>query len=488
VNIITVPFANEIALQELLRPALTPVGSNVDYRQAKRELDDIDRLLASSGLEAAAVAQALKGKEGLSAKRTEKIALFAIQSVRTETLRWYLGGLSFRALSKAICASDLYARFCRVIDIAGIRGVSKSSLERSSKLFDVKQIDSLLSTLSQRSFSAEQSAKIGLQKPLDASAVLVDGTCLEANVHHPVDWVAIKDCAHTLLKSVRLIRTLGLVNRMPRTPAQLASDMNKLCIAFSNTHRRKDGKKTRKTLLRKMLKLVETAAGHARTHARLLCENMEKVDRSVRQCERIVQRVNSNIELLPQLKKQARERIIGERQIPAKDKILSIHDLDICVTSKGKSGKPAEFGNHLLVGETLEGFIIDSKLHRGQPPGEPRQLPDCLKRIKELGVKVQAVVTDRGFSSANNSNDLDEKIYDATAPRCVNALDKRLEEDRFRELQKRRGSTESRIATLKNRWQGGRIKAKGFDNRERALKGSILARTIRDQDQRKKAA
>ena len=81
------PFTNEIALhQELLRPAPTPVGGNVDYRQAKRELDDIDRLLVDSGVESTAVA-------------------------------------------KAICSSDLYARFRRVIDSRGIRGVSKSSLE-----------------------------------------------------------------------------------------------------------------------------------------------------------------------------------------------------------------------------------------------------------------------------------------------------------------------------------------------------------------------
>ena len=77
----------------------------------------------------------------------------------------------------------------------------------------------------------------------------------------------------------------------------------------------------------------------------------------------------------------------------------------------------------------------------------------------------------------------------------MNELCKRLEEKRFRILQKRRGGTEGRIATLKNRWMGGRLKAKGFDNRERALKGSILAHNlwilasaIRLQAERRKAA
>ena len=87
-------------------------------------------------------------------------------------------------------------------------------------------------------------------------------------------------------------------------------------------------------------------------------------------------------------------------------------------------------------------------------------------------------MTDRGFSSQANSQALGKEIYDCTAPRWVKDLEERLEEERFRTLQKRRAGTESRIATLKNRWLGGRLKAKGFDNRERALKGSILARNL----------
>jgi len=478
VNKKTVPFANEIALQQPLRPALTPVGSNVDYSRAKGELDEMDRLLADSGVESMAVELALESTQKLSSKRTETLARFAIQSIRTETLRWYLGGISFRALSKAICSSDLYARFCRVIDIEGIRGVSKSTLERSSKLFDDSAMDRLLKELTAKSVDEEGSARIGLDKPLQVSAVLIDGTCLEANVHYPVDWVLLKDCARTLLKAVELIREMGLRQRMPRTPAELARDMNKLCIAFSNTRRQKDGKKTRKKLLRKIVKLARLVAGHARTHADLLASSKRDAKKTLKQAEAILSRINSNLAMLPDLEKQARERIIGERQVDADKKILSIHDLDISVISKGKSGTPSEFGNQLLIAETLDGYIVDSKLHRGQAPSETKQLPLSLERIKGLGIELAEVVTDRGFSSQANSKALGKGIYDCTAPRSVKDLEQRLQEERFRILQKRRAGTESRIATLKNRWLGGRLKAKGFDNRERALKGSILAHNL----------
>ena len=51
---------------------------------------------------------------------------------------------------------------------------------------------------------------------MDATVCLMDTTCLEANVHHPVDWLLLKDIGVTLLKAVGLIRREGLVCRIAR--------------------------------------------------------------------------------------------------------------------------------------------------------------------------------------------------------------------------------------------------------------------------------
>ncbi len=53
----------------------------------------------------------------------------------------------------------------------------------------------------------------------------------------------------------------------------------------------------------------------------------------------------------------------------------------------------------------------------------------------------------------------------------------RLQEEPFGELQKRRGSTEARIAILKQR-QGGRLRNKGFASRERAVAWSVLGHNL----------
>ena len=57
--------------------------------------------------------------------------------------------------------------------------------------------------------------------------------------------------------------------------------------------------------------------------------------------------------------RQAHERIIGERQIRSKEKILSLYEADIHVIIRGKAGAEVEFGNTLLLAEQKEGRILD---------------------------------------------------------------------------------------------------------------------------------
>ena len=73
--------------------------------------------------------------------------------------------------------------------------------------------------------------------------------------------------------------------------------------------------------------------------------------------------MDEKLEQLPKVIEQAHERIIGERQIANKKKILSAHDPDIDVIVRGKAGASVEFGNELLLGESAGGLIVDYMLY-----------------------------------------------------------------------------------------------------------------------------
>ncbi len=61
------PFADEVAIQSWLCPALTPVPANVDYTRFKEILDDISGILRKGGLEAQAIDLALERFESADA-------------------------------------------------------------------------------------------------------------------------------------------------------------------------------------------------------------------------------------------------------------------------------------------------------------------------------------------------------------------------------------------------------------------------------------
>ncbi|MEI6125111.1 MAG: hypothetical protein WCQ99_01020, partial [Pseudomonadota bacterium] len=77
----------------------------------------------------------------------------------------------------------------------------------------------------------------------------MDTTCLEANIHFPVDWTLLRDATRKLMKAVRLIRREGLKNRM-QEPESFMRQMNRLSIEMTHTRRKKNGQQARKKVLR----------------------------------------------------------------------------------------------------------------------------------------------------------------------------------------------------------------------------------------------
>ncbi len=471
-----------IAIQCLLRPALTVVDRCLDDDNFRATIDRIDRLLIDSEVESQAIELALEGWPPMGLKARRQRASFAIKALRMDTLGRLLGGISFRHLSRALGSSDLLADFCRVRQIDGIRGISKSTLERASKFFSEEQLRALHRTLTEVVGDALLARQVGLDKPIDTTICLIDGTCLEANIHWPTDWVLLKDVAGTLLKAIRLIREkAGVRHRMPIEPEPLARQMNRLCIQMTHSRRRKDSARQRKGILRQMKKLLKRIGEHARSHRELLQACWEQSDYSEKQVQQILARMERMSEQIPVVIKQAHERIIGGRQVKNAEKVLSVYELDGQVIVRGKAGQEVEFGNTLFLGESVEGYLLDWKLYGSRTPSENEQMQESLQRQNRFNLEepIAAMCADRGFASQRARRQLaQEGIYDALCPRDPKQLKKRMKEPLFRQLQKRRASTEGRIGVLKNRWQAGRLRSKGFANRSISVAWSVLSHNL----------
>ena len=406
---------------------------------------------------------------------------FAIECLRIEIVRHLLGLVSFRQTARMICSSDLLAEFCGLRAIDGIRGAAKSTIERRSKILTEEQLRQLLGKLTEVCGNAELAGMIGLDEAVPMDVCLVDSTCLDANIHYPVDWLLLRDVSLTLLKALKLIREAGVKARMPEDPKEFAAQMNKLCMDMTHSRRKKGSGKRRKTILRRMKRLLRTIGEHALRHKEKLEKQFEKTRFTEVQTKRIRERIEGKLDQIDTVIKQAHERIIGGRCLANKDKVLSVHESDIAIIKRGKAGRDVEFGNTLFISENQQGYITDWKLYGDSSPSESKQLAESLERREGLGLSepVKAVCTDRGFAGKSTSALLEKlEIFDASCPRDVNVLRKRMNEPDFRHLQKRRGGTEARIAILTNRWLGGRVRAKGVKNRALAVGWGVLAHNL----------
>ncbi len=126
-----------------------------------------------------------------------------------------IAGLSFRQLSQRLADSHLFQWFTHTGFIDGVRPVSKSTLERFEKLFDVELVSEMIHELNRAAADATHAEKLLYrQTALRFDEIFADTTCVKADMHFPVDWVLLRDAARTLVQAVILIREHGLKHRI----------------------------------------------------------------------------------------------------------------------------------------------------------------------------------------------------------------------------------------------------------------------------------
>jgi len=470
-------LAFQFIYQLSLCPHRTHVGRNIDFQRFEAELEALSLTLRDACIDDVAAEMAIE-----NAPEKACAAEFGIFCLRAEVLRNWLGCPSFRSFSRHLASSDLLADFCGIRSLEGIKWSSKSTLERASKFFKNEQLQQLNAYLTEAVGEESLNELVGLESPEDMGRIYADSTCLKANIHYPTDWVLLKDLHHRLCKSMTLIRRRGVICRMPDGPEGAQRAMNRLCIEMTHARRRPNAKKKRKRTFRQMKNQLKRVAAHAGRHLEALqrCEpeDLHWPKGHVRQ---VVKRIKDGLALVDRVIKQAHERLIGERPISNKKKLLSLYDSEVEVIVRGKAGAETEFGNALFVAETEGGFIVDYELYGKGAHGEADKLLESLDRQEKLhlSMPISEVVTDRGYDSKRVANVLEKKqIKNSICPRSIERLKRKFEDPEFALRQRRRGSTEARIAILKD--FGGRVcRQKGLANRKRAVSVAVFSHNLK---------
>jgi hypothetical protein len=392
--------------------------------------------------------------------------------------------LPFRRMSARLADSPLLQWFCEIGEFGAVRAPSKSTVHRYANWVAGEELRPLINSIITQATmpaSTQEPQPLALVEPVDLGSAWLDATCLKANIHYPIDWVLLRDSTRSLMKATLLIRRHGLKERMPQRPEDFLRDMNKLAMEMTHTRRQKNAPKARKQILRTMAKLEKRTRSHAQRHRDALAERWEETDLTKAQAWQIIRRIDAIIEQLPQAVHQARERIIGGRQVASKDKILSLFETEINVVVRGKADAEVEFGNVLWLVEQRQGLLIDWKLHKDPVADNAAQpFTQCLDRVREVtGDRLQELWTDRGMDTAQNRRKLAEHgIFNGLCPKSVDELKEKMKQEHYATGQRRRASTEGRIGLFKNNFLGKPLRSKGFPNRENAVAWAVLTHNL----------
>ena len=466
---------------ELPLPQVLPtIEGNLDYREFREQLLRIDELLLTSGLETQLIQQDtsrwLGQRKEVSAKAQQNHQLQSRRALRCNIARILIKE-GYRGFATRLADSPLLQFFVGIAEVDRVVVPAKSTLQRYFAWWKEAEVRDIIHQVLRQ--GAAQPQTLGLEAPVDLESAFMDTTCLAANIHYPVDWVLLRDATRTLMKAVQLIRDQGLMRRM-EAPQSFITRINNLCIQMTHAWNKDDSQRQRKKTLRKMDRLVDTVARHARRYRDMLDEQWEKTQWTRPQAQQVLNRMDQVLDQLPKARKQARARILQGQPVANEEKILSLYESQAHVIVRKKAGAPVEFGNTLLLAENPEGLIIDWEFFRQSAPADSSLLARSVGRMERAyGQGPKAVVADRGFDSQTNQTGMAaDGIYNAVCPRSPRQLKERNRSWKFKKLQRRRAQTEGRVGILKNVFLGEPMRSKGFEHRELTVTWTVLVHNL----------
>ncbi len=482
-----------IVFQLKIKPIIPTIYGPIDFRIFCSQLEEINSLLIESGIEQEFLVQSLKEKEFAleekaqnSVDRKYEFALNRPSNInklsiafRTNILNTLLNE-SYRDFSFRLADSTISQWFIGVSTPTGDKTPAKSTIHRYEKMWSEKEIANIIMKMNMILSKKENAESLlSSDMPLDFTHIYADSTCIESNIHFPVDWLLLRDAVRTLIAAIKTIRKQGLLHRMP-FPDSFTSEMNSLTMAMTEANRNRNlkGKKNRKKAFRAMKKLLKTVVAHGDRYYDLLEKQWGKTNWTKNQALLVLNRIENVRDQVPSIVKLANDRIISGKIAKQQDKVLSLYEKNVHVIKRGKAQGDIEFGNTFYIAEQRNGLIVDWDFCKTEQTSDKKILKESIARIASQ-FTVESIATDRGFHTASNSKYLKKNdIYDATCPTNPHILQERLEEDTFCIEQKRRAQTEGRIGIIKNKFIGDKIERKGFANREKKVLWAIFTHNV----------
>ena len=279
---------------------------------------------------------------------------------------------------------------------------------------------------------------------------------VEADVKYPTDSGLLTSAVGRIATSLRRLGALGVkVTFADRTALARAHQHS---IGAWLRRRSDDAKAEVLAITAQLADLAELSVTEA---AKALVFKPRR-----RRVRRMLDDLGVLIERTSQVIAQARCRVGGDQPDGA-TRLVSLHDPDARPISKGRLGKPVEFGYKSQVVDNSDGVVLDYSVHIGNP-SDTGLLRPAIERITTLLSSAPSLVTaDRGYWDSTIETDLAAAgVAAVVIPRTGKPSKAHAEiehAERFITAVKWRTGCEGRISHLKRDCGWRRTRLRGHD-------------------------
>jgi IS5 family transposase len=371
---------------------------------------------------------------------------------------------SFETLSREVRANLVYRDFTRV-------GAAKVPDDKTMGNLARQLGPELVGQIHQRMVEIAVENKV-----VSGRKMRVDTTVVETNIHYPTDSSLLGDGVRVLIRTMkRITAAVGQVGAKLRDRSRSAK-LKVLAIARASRNKTEAGQKKMKAAYLKLISITSRVVGDAKKFARQIAEGTKKGNRKV--LRRAKQQLDRMIPLVQQVLRQTRERVV-RGNTKANGKIFSVFEDHTEVIRKGKTNKPNEFGQLLLVQEAENQFVTHYQVCGPRPADSSLLIPALDQHVTVFGQAPKDVAADTGFFSAANEAKAEAMgVRRVSIPSHATKSQKRKERQKkrwFKELQKWRTGCEGRISVLKRRHGLNRSRYKGANGMKRWVGWGVIA-------------
>jgi IS5 family transposase len=374
---------------------------------------------------------------------------------------------SFEVLSREVRANLVYRDFTRI---------------GAGKVPDDKTMGNLARQLGPAVVEKihQRMVEIAIEKQVvSGRKIRLDTTVVETNIHYPTDSTLLGDGVRVLIRVMKKVTAVVGQVGAKLCDRSRSAKRRVLAIARASRNRTEAGQKKMKKAYLRLIAITSRVVGDAKKFAREIAAGVKKGNRKIlrkakRELEQMIPRVQ-------QVLRQTRERVV-RGNTKCVDKIFSVFEAHTEIIRKGKTHKPNEFGQLVLLQEADNQIVTHYRVCQQRPADSTLFIPALEKHVEIFGHAPQDVAADPGFFSAANEAKAEEmgarRVSIPSHGTKSQARKDRQKKPWFKELQKWRTGCEGRISVLKRRHGLNRSRYKGPNGIQRWVGWGVIADNV----------